>query len=467
MSQNKSSGKLFTVGIGLCLLILGVLGLPISGMAQTKPYAGVTLNVVNVEGWTVTEPLWDMLPEFEQKTGIKISVNHIPFAGLREKQFMEGMAQSGAYDVLCIFDGWMKEFQDFTLPQDDYIEADHGLDKWKAEQIPVFIEMGLLEGKLHYTVFMAGSMISLYREDLFDDPKEKADFRAKYGYELRFPQTFRELKDVAEFFTRDTDNDGEIDMWGFLAASAWPHGGWMMEEQMEFAGLGTGILDEEFRVQWGPAHPENYDTALKVARGWQDIFTTSRSLKESLGMQLSDVAEAYFAGRAAIAFSWLHDYWHQTKWPETLERIGPTVSAGLPSIVSTKLGGGILGSWGWGISVDSANKKAAWEFIKWGMDRGVQKKQMTPRPHIRGTFAPPWEDVAQWGLEKGYIPVATMARVRASRTRPRIVEYGEIEFNIFSKYTEQLALGKISPEEFLDITAKEIEDLLTEAGYYE
>ncbi len=42
----------------------------------------------------------------------------------------------------------------------------------------------------------------MYRQDLFDDPKEKAAFKAKYGYDLALPETYSQLRDIAEFFTR-------------------------------------------------------------------------------------------------------------------------------------------------------------------------------------------------------------------------------------------------------------------------
>src|SRR5581483_8305135 len=41
-----------------------------------------------------------------------------------------------------------------------------------------------------------------YRKDLFEDPKEKADFKAKYKYDLAPPKTWPQLRDIAEFFTR-------------------------------------------------------------------------------------------------------------------------------------------------------------------------------------------------------------------------------------------------------------------------
>ncbi len=42
----------------------------------------------------------------------------------------------------------------------------------------------------------------MYRKDLFENPEEKAKFKAKYGYELKVPQTYQQARDMANFFTR-------------------------------------------------------------------------------------------------------------------------------------------------------------------------------------------------------------------------------------------------------------------------
>jgi multiple sugar transport system substrate-binding protein len=41
-----------------------------------------------------------------------------------------------------------------------------------------------------------------YRTDLFNHPDEKKNFKAKYGYDLKVPETYKEFRDIAEFFTR-------------------------------------------------------------------------------------------------------------------------------------------------------------------------------------------------------------------------------------------------------------------------
>ncbi|NEY91807.1 extracellular solute-binding protein [Tabrizicola oligotrophica] len=54
-----------------------------------------------------------------------------------------------------------------------------------------------------YGVSLDGDFQSwVYRTDLFADPKEQADFKAKHGYDLAPPKTWKQLDEIAAFFNR-------------------------------------------------------------------------------------------------------------------------------------------------------------------------------------------------------------------------------------------------------------------------
>ena len=78
----------------------------------------------------------------------------------------------------------------------------------------------------YYAVSMDGDyQVWVYREDLFGNAKNQKDFKAKYGYDLRFPRTWKEHADVAAFFTRpDEKLYGSID----LKNPYWGYVNWMM-----------------------------------------------------------------------------------------------------------------------------------------------------------------------------------------------------------------------------------------------
>jgi len=52
----------------------------------------------------------------------------------------------------------------------------------------------------------------MYRRDLFEDPRERADFKAKFGRDLAFPEMWDELDQVAGFFHRP---DKGLQGWGY------------------------------------------------------------------------------------------------------------------------------------------------------------------------------------------------------------------------------------------------------------
>ena len=60
-----------------------------------------------------------------------------------------------------------------------------------------------------------------YRKDWFEDPKEKEAFKAKYGYDLAVPKTFKEMRDIAEFFNRPDQNRYGIAIYTRTSTTAW------------------------------------------------------------------------------------------------------------------------------------------------------------------------------------------------------------------------------------------------------
>jgi len=66
--------------------------------------------------------------------------------------------------------------------------------------------------------FHDGPECLIYRQDLFQDPKEQAAFRQQYGKELGPPTTWQEFEEIARFFQRPAQN-----LYGAIVA-AYPDG---------------------------------------------------------------------------------------------------------------------------------------------------------------------------------------------------------------------------------------------------
>ncbi|GEP48038.1 sugar ABC transporter substrate-binding protein [Microbacterium saccharophilum] len=180
------------------------------GAGGTAPNAtgdSKTLTVV-VEGGGKAElqPVADL---YKKETGIDVSLVELPYAGLYDRISSELKAGSPSFDVAAVDAIWLTAFAPGLAPIDDLFTDDVKSDLFgglvtEAQSGDHFVGMPV----------WTNSEILFYRTDLFDDEKNKADFESKYGYPLAAPTTWEQYKDAAEFFTRDTDGDGKVDLYG-------------------------------------------------------------------------------------------------------------------------------------------------------------------------------------------------------------------------------------------------------------
>ncbi len=161
-----------------------------------------TIRIMFQGGGDSAPPI-DMKDLIREQTGLNLEIDVIPPENLHEKQLAFFMSGSSEYDLLEIYPTWVGEYGEsmfidnlddlYTKYADeintsDFIEgAQVGFDKYKGSW---------------YAIPYDGDVnIFYYRKDIFDDPKNKADFKRKYGYELKAPQTWDQVRDMAEFFT--------------------------------------------------------------------------------------------------------------------------------------------------------------------------------------------------------------------------------------------------------------------------
>lgn len=151
-----------------------------------------------------TDAMAELVQDFESKNCVKVKIVNIDNSQLYDKQVIEMVGKTGAYDVVTLETAEKAEFAEngYIQPMDDYIKAN--ADKVKYEDVaPILADMttkykGKIWGLPYYT-YTAGMF---YRADLWEDPTEQAAFKAKYGYDLKPPETWEQHRDMAKFFTR-------------------------------------------------------------------------------------------------------------------------------------------------------------------------------------------------------------------------------------------------------------------------
>lgn len=160
--------------------------------------------------------LIEALPKWEEATGIKVIPEQLSTIEASRKINLELSGGGTEYDMFQ-YDMFIRKP---ILDNAGVLNMEPYIEKWNPHfetMVPTLEEVcSNGDGNITALPFYWCSYIMAYRKDLFENPDEQAAFKEKYGYDLDVANLTwdKSYKDAAEFFTRDTDGDGEIDFWG-------------------------------------------------------------------------------------------------------------------------------------------------------------------------------------------------------------------------------------------------------------
>jgi multiple sugar transport system substrate-binding protein len=251
-----------------------------------RPAEPGALNVALVAG-PMYDPLYELLPEFEKKTGHRVHVAarllHPELNAHLQEVYRAG---TGAYDLISTHSTYTPSQKPFLRPLDDwYLETE------LMEFIPSALEMNRVEGWLLGMPRNLEFRLLYYRQDLFRDPAEQEKFRQSAGRDLHVPETWEELAQVAKHFTRPPD------LFGFA-----------------FPGRNSGLFGTFFELVamaggkvFGPdLRPAFVDTAGWWALGFlRRLFAEDQVTPRELpAMRYDEVCSVFVQGRCAMVADW-------------------------------------------------------------------------------------------------------------------------------------------------------------------
>jgi multiple sugar transport system substrate-binding protein len=155
--------------------------------------------------WDPANYLQELVNEYQAETGVAVTVETVPWPDFQTKAFTEFNAQGSAYDLVVGDSQWLGagSTQGHYVDLTDFV-AKHNLTEVMA---PATMEYYSKYGDKYWAVPLEGDAVGwAYRKDWFENPDEMAAFKAKYGYDLAVPKDFKQLIDIAEFFTRPDQN---------------------------------------------------------------------------------------------------------------------------------------------------------------------------------------------------------------------------------------------------------------------
>lgn len=375
-----------------------------------KPFAGMEIRVVSESLTTHAYESKTLAPWFTKITGIKVTHDLIQEGDVVEK--IQTQMQTGQN----LYDGWVN---------DSDLIGTH----WRYQQVRNLTDFMAGEGKdvtnpgLDLKDFIGTSFTTApdkklyqlpdqqfanlywFRYDWFNDAKNKADFKAKYGYELGVPVNWSAYEDIAAFFTgREIDGKkvyGHMDY-----GKKDPSLGWRFTDAwLSMAGNGDKGLPNGLPVdEWGiKVNDKSQPVGSCVARGGDTngpaaVYSIQKYLDwlkayapaEAQGMTFSESGPVPAQGAIAQQIFWY------TAFTADMVKDGlPVVgSDGLPKWRMApsphgvywkdgmKLGYQDVGSWTFMKSTPTDRAKAAWLYAQFVTSKTVDVK----KSHVGLTF---------------------------------------------------------------------------------
>ena len=212
--------RVFSLGFAAALGMAALSGCGNGGAGETEEIKtgtetaaaeteGESISVLVESGSNAELTVRAVAEQFAEETGIELKVEAVPYAGIYDKLSTELVAQTGLYDVATVDIVWIPSLYPGLEPLDGLLT-----DEDLQDYAPSLLDGGIMEDTLYAIPAWANCKVMYYRTDLFEDETEKENFKKEYGYDLKVPETWQEYRDVAKFFTRDTDGDGVIDLYG-------------------------------------------------------------------------------------------------------------------------------------------------------------------------------------------------------------------------------------------------------------
>jgi multiple sugar transport system substrate-binding protein len=289
-----SRGDLLVRAAALGLSVLAIdagAGAGVAGAAssQTSRSAAGRPVYVEIDAGDNQEPIMKYTPAMDRKFGINVTQVALPFVGQYEKMVTELISRSGAYDLMFFPPYFLGDFvaKNFLVPIDSYIAR---MDPHLTNVVPVFRDTITIKNGQRYALPYDGDILYVYyRLDMWNDPREKADFLKKYGYPLAPPRTWDQYVDQARFFNRPPHLYGTA----FYGQRGFSYAWWATI----WAGLGGHWFD-----------PTTMKTQINSPAGRKALQYLLEMKKVSppdvLSYGYEELRNAFFLGKVAMCAQW-------------------------------------------------------------------------------------------------------------------------------------------------------------------
>lgn len=283
-------------------------------------------------------------------------------------------AKTGVFDVLLEYPlslstyaskGWIVPVADYASiakpdVQDLLARASAGIPANVWNEIGA-IDDGASNIKAYGYPFAANSMLLCYNKQMFENPDNRARFKAQHGRELGVPASWPEYVEVAEFFHAPPRSFGT----SMAGDTYWIYWEW---SNLAFS-MGGGVM----RKQYGWQRPPNTDVILdsaetKAATKLWKRLTALNSRPDFLQCSVEQQVNAMRGNNVALCLLWSDNAYTLINGPAGTSYRDMFGFAPIPGKKSMIAGGAFL------LNAASRRKEQALEFISYLLQPEVQIK---------------------------------------------------------------------------------------------
>ena len=406
---------------------------------ELKPLPPITI-LINESPWLAGFEA--LVKKYVSDTGNAVNLNRTPFNGMLEKSRNAVQASESEFDILTLNEQWYMQFYAGGLVSpikdiDPSFELDPQIIEYEwATRWNSTLKYSSQDGELYGLPINGNIMLFFYRKDLFE------------AKGLAAPQTWDDVEAAAKALKSN-------EMSGYVVRANPPN--W--EFQAFLASYGGNVIKLDDKTgEWevtlnSPEALAALNTWLKLGREYGPANYADNGQAEMIALMASGkTPQLVLVGASAPDFD----------NPEKSTVVGKIAAVPVPG---SKPGMNATMSGIWVMSIPqnlpAERKQAALTFLKWALSKDAQLF------YAQSGAIPVRQDVYQEMANDpklGWWMKAMADSTPYIHAQPRLAETPQI-IEVLDRRLKQALISEITPEQALLEGAKEIQKILTDAGY--
>ncbi len=434
------------------LLLIGVLMMVLVVSVGSTFAQDVTELTIWWAQWAPADYLQQIGNEYEEATGIAVNVVQTPWGDYYTRVGTEWAAQGTSYDMIVGDSQWVGQgvTQGHYVDMTEFMTSTGIADTVTPATLQYYGEYPQGSGNYYAYPTEGDANGWAYRTDLFENPDEMAAFEAAYGYPLAVPETWDQLRDIAEFFTRPDDG-----LYGIGVYTQDDYDAITMGFENVMFSYGADWKDADNNVLGVVNSPESV-AALEL---YKELYSFAPPGTNDAFFQ--EMNDAYMNGQAAMIMNYFAFFPVLVSDQNQFKDV-----TGFFSMPAGPGGDRYAALGGQGISInsyiDDARKQASFDFIEWFATPEIQQR---------------WAELGGYTcniaiLESEEFLSATPYNRAFAETMTFVKDFWNIpEFGQLLEPTQRYLSGYVvagqfaSAQEALDGLADEQDAILVETGY--